>query len=75
VAWYNTERYNEALDNVTPDDVYCGRHEGTLKGREELKTKTLARRRRRNTETPKPEGSDRTERASLAPRLELSHCR
>jgi hypothetical protein len=68
VAWYNTERYHEALSNVTPDDVYCGRHERILNRRQELKEKTLARRQRRNHGMPGLKGPDRTEKPSLAPR-------
>ena len=48
IEFYNRERYHEALDNVTPDDVYFGRKEDILERRTRLQQKTLERRKRMN---------------------------
>jgi organic hydroperoxide reductase OsmC/OhrA len=44
VLYCNSQRYHEALGNVTPDDVYSGRREEILKKRRKLKKQSLARR-------------------------------
>ncbi len=46
VAYYNNERYHEALDNVTPSDVYYGRHHEVLSERARIKQLTMLRRKR-----------------------------
>lgn len=43
---YNDERYHESLSNLTPADVYFGRGEEILKVRQEIKQKTLLKRKR-----------------------------
>jgi putative transposase len=52
VSYYNNERYHESLDNVTPADVYCGRHQEIITRREQLKQQTLKQRRRYNLSQP-----------------------
>ena len=46
VAYYNNERYHEALDNVTPADVYFGRQVAVLTERDEIKRRTMQRRKK-----------------------------
>lgn len=45
VIYYNTQRYHESLDNVTPEDVYLGRREAILMQRQQIKQHTLRQRR------------------------------
>ena len=71
VAYYNSERYHEALGNVTSDDVYYGRKESILARRARLKEETLARRRRINMEKPWPH----RKKPSLISDIENSHFR
>jgi putative transposase len=48
VAYYNHERYHEALDNLTPADVYSGKGEEVLSRRQNIKQKTLQNRKQFN---------------------------
>jgi transposase InsO family protein len=48
VDYYNHNRYHEALNNVTPADVYYGRDLEVLARREQIKQKTMLLRRKQN---------------------------
>jgi hypothetical protein len=41
VNYYNNQRYHESLNNLTPADVYNGRHQEIISRRERLKRRTL----------------------------------
>jgi len=45
IEYYNYRRYHEGLGNVTPYDVYTGRHLEIIQKRKEVKSKTLETRR------------------------------
>ena len=53
VEYDNHRRLHEALDNVTPADVYDGRRPTILARREQTKRRTLAQRKRENLCTPR----------------------
>jgi Transposase and inactivated derivatives len=46
VEYYNNQRYHEALNNLTPADVYMGRGDKILKFRKQIKTDTIKWRRK-----------------------------
>jgi transposase InsO family protein len=41
VTYYNTRRYHESLNNLTPEDVWLGRGQSFLEQRRKIKEKTL----------------------------------
>ena len=47
----NHHRYRESLDNVTPADMFFGRHRDILSCRERIEQRTLAQRRIANLRT------------------------
>ena len=46
VDYYNSERYHESLNNLTPEDVYTGRGQTVLNRRRKIKQKPINQRRR-----------------------------
>ena len=44
IIHYNTRRYHESLNNLTPEDVWLGRGDEILERREKIKQKTLVMR-------------------------------
>ena len=45
IEYYNYRRYHEGLGNVTPYDVYTGKHHKIIQRRKEVKSRTLEARR------------------------------
>jgi len=48
IDYYNNDRYHEALNNLTPADVYYGRGRNILARRKRIKKNTMLQRRRYN---------------------------
>ena len=44
ITHYNTRRYHESLNNLTPEDVWTGRGNSILERRNKIKLKTMAKR-------------------------------
>jgi transposase InsO family protein len=44
VHYYNTRRYHESLNNLTPHDVYYGTDQAILEKRQRIKLKTIQQR-------------------------------
>ena len=55
VEYYNYRRYHEGLGNVTPYDVYTGRHLEIIRRRKEAKSRTLQTRKGYNRTTREEE--------------------
>jgi putative transposase len=46
VGYYDNERYHEAIENLTPADVYFGRQYAVLSERSKIERKTMERRKK-----------------------------
>ena len=57
IEYYNYRRYHEGLGNVTPWDVYTGRHLEIIQRRKETKSKTLEARKNYNRNARKGNNS------------------
>jgi transposase InsO family protein len=44
--YYNHQRYHEALDNVRPANIYCGRQDQILADRQKIKQVSMLKRRK-----------------------------
>jgi putative transposase len=53
IDYYNYQRYHEGLGNVTPYDVYTGRHLAIMQQRTEVKSRTLQERKDYNRNSRK----------------------
>lgn len=51
VSYYNTRRYHESLDNLTPEDVWVGRGNAILEHRQKIKEKTMKLRKQLHQQT------------------------
>jgi len=56
IDYYNYRRYHEGFGDVTPYDIYTGRHLEIIQKRKEAKSKTLAERKNYNR-TARGQGS------------------